>query len=120
MRYDWIRITLRLPPQLHERLAEIAHQNKTSLNSQIVTTLHGVVGGDLWAQSIASLPPAEALSAIDRATAEHKRAIEDLERRSKDIDAVLDKMIAALSDAEKEKDREDTPRTRKKKGRGAA
>ena len=41
-----IKLTMRLPVDIHERIAQLAEQNKTSLNGQIVTMLRDWFDGD--------------------------------------------------------------------------
>ena len=88
---DWIRITLRLPPQLHERMTELARKNKSSLNQQIVTTLYNTAGGDVWAQNLASLSADEFMAELDSMKA-------DLQHRVKIVEEVGMKIVATLPD----------------------
>ena len=95
---DWIRFTLRLPPQLHARLTEIAEKNASSLNGQIITTLFNAVGGDIWAKTLASLSAEEFLAEMDTMAAEYKRSLAEHVQIKEAIEAVTNKILATLPD----------------------
>ena len=97
-RDDWTRITLRLPPQLHARLTEIARQNASSLNQEIVTILYSTVGTDVWAEKLASLAAEDLINELDRMTAENRLRTAELEKRMDAADAAIKKILPTLPD----------------------